>query len=1509
MKYKVSITTFALACICFQSMAAPAEEGTLPWWKDQKVTSINTLHARSSRLEYPDSLSLNGIWDFRYIEGDIVKEGSITVPGNWEVQGYGTAIYTNQPYEFQTYRPQPPVLPDINPTGIYSRSFKAAEGWREKDNYLHIAGAKSGVKVIINGKEVGYSEDSKNPAEYLINDYMQDGDNKLTLEITRWSTGSYLECQDFWRISGIERDIFLWSQPKLKIWDFSIRSELEENLRSGDFAADVTLKNDGPSQSEARISYKLDDIYGKTVSTGQRDISIGPGECIDIALTDKLASVDAWSAEKPNLYMLELSLSQGDKVLETVPFHVGFRRLELKGDQFLVNGKAVKFKGVNMHEHNEATGHYVTDDLRIRDIELMKAHNINAVRLCHYPQDKRFYELCDIYGLYVYDEANIESHGMGYSLSKGRSLGNNPDWEKQHMERTEHMFERNKNYPCVVIWSLGNEAGNGCNFYTTYRYLKAKEAKLMNRPVNYERALWEWNTDMYVPQYPDAEWFEKIGASGADRPVVPSEYSHAMGNSSGNITGQWRAIYKYPHLQGGFIWDWVDQGILQTDSNGRRFWAYGGDFGGEWTPSDGNFLCNGIVNPDRTPHPAMAEIKYAYQNFGFEMTEDGDLRITNRFYFTESHDFKFIVKLLKDGRVEKFKELDVLLQPQQSRSYKVFEAGDEAGEYLLSISVLKDGQEVASDQFSLGGRPAFAVPSTEGSRLAIDESADAITIASKDVRVVYDKKKCVLTSYKVHGQEYFKDGFGIRPNFWRGPTDNDYGCALPSRMQIWKTSGNELNADAKAYADGDGVRLNVNYRLAAGNICRIGYLIHRSGMMDIVMHLDAAGQDVAGYPRIGVRFRMPAAFNDVKYMGRGPEENYCDRNCGTPIGIYSTTASDLYYTYVRPQENGHHTDVRQLVLGEKNPLEIIFGDAPFEFNALRASVEDFDCEENTGRPYQWRNNRPDYKHDEDEARNNLMRQTHINDIVERDYVEVCLDKAMRGVGGYDSWGAQPDEEFCLPSGKEYGWSFRIIPHTGKSSETKVNIPVTLTRNTDFTARGNTGEALIYAKILPESGCELSAVNVNLDDKGSDIKNIVVSIDGRRIGGIRTSPGKSTYKIPCKAFIDRLMTVTIGADIAPDAVEGNKLSADILSLDFKNGTVCPDKPEPGQREILLARTKVLAPGDYGSKNYRIPAIITLPDGSLLTTTDKRKFNQTDLPEDIDVVARRSTDGGKSWSEPVTVAEGTGFGKGFGDAAIVCDKNGNIVCVYSGGPGLWSSTEDNPERVYASTSTDNGASWSKATDLTGLILGKTAVREECRPSTAAFFASGRGLRLEKGNKAGRIMFVVAVKMEKGFNNYIVYSDNDGKTWNVSDVAFKGGDEAKVVELSDGRVLLSVRRSGQRGYNISEDGGVSWGTQGLWPEINVNACDGDIINYHDKLLLHSVPNSLNRENVSIFVSRDNGKTWPYVKSICPYESVYSSLTVLPDGTIGAYIEENIRENIEMWFMNFSLDWLLKE
>ena len=1089
-----------------------------PYWQDIQVVAVNKEKPRSSFMSYADRETaltsrfekspyyflLNGTWKFFFVDSykDLPQNitdpsvntsswDDITVPGNWEVQGHGVAIYTNHGYEFKPRNPQPPLLPEANPVGVYRRDIEIPASWDNRDIYLHIGGAKSGLYVYLNGKEVGYSEDSKNPAEFLINKYLQPGKNVLTLKIFRWSTGSYLECQDFWRMSGIERDVFLWSQPKASIQDFRVVSTLDDTYTNGIFKLAVDLKNHTQETKNLNVGYELLDAKGNLMASEANDIWVSPASPQTASFEYDLKNVAPWSAEHPNLYKLLMTIKEDGKVIEVVPFNVGFRRFEMKqSDQvaengkpytvLLFNGQPVKFKGVNIHEHNPETGHYVTEELMRKDFELMKQNNINAVRLCHYPQDRKFYELCDEYGLYVYDEANIESHGMYYSLKKGGTLGNNPEWLIPHMDRTMNMYERNKNYPSVTFWSLGNEAGNGYNFYQTYLWVKEADKNIMARPVNYERAQWEWNSDMYVPQYPGASWLENTGKNGSDRPVAPSEYAHAMGNSTGNLWGQWQAIYKYPNLQGGYIWDWVDQGLLQKDKNGREYWAYGGDFGVN-APSDGNFLCNGLVNPDRGPHPAMAEVKYVHQNVGFEAIDaaSGKFRITNRFYFTNLKKYQIHYSVLSNNKTIKSGKVSLDIAPQASKEFTVPVNGlksQPGTEYFVNFSVttvepeplIPAGYEIAYDQFQLPIQAEKRIYKANGPALTTATSGDELTVSSSKVNFVFNKKSGLVTSYKVDGTEYFKDGFGIQPNFWRAPNDNDYGNGAPKRLQVWKQSSKNFHVtDVKMTTENKVVSLKATYLLAAGNLYVVTYRIYPSGIVNVSAQFTSTdmqaaetevseatrmatftpGSDAARkaaskleVPRIGVRFRLPAQMNNVQYFGRGPEENYIDRNHGTLVGVYKTTADKMYFNYVRPQENGHHTDTRWIALSpdKGNGLAIV-ADSLIGFNALRNSIEDFDSEEALPHPYQWNNFSPEEvaNHDEKAARNVLRRMHHVNDITPRDFVEVCVDMKQQGVGGYDSWGARPEPFHQIPANRDYSWGFTLVPVRSASQANEV----------------------------------------------------------------------------------------------------------------------------------------------------------------------------------------------------------------------------------------------------------------------------------------------------------------------------------------------------------------------------------------------------------------------------------------------------------------------------------------
>ena len=1021
-------------------LAASAQ--SLPYWQDVNVTSVNAETQRTETVWFADRddalsrgfresenyVDLNGVWDFKYFEDYHEMErykGSdwdrIRVPGNWEVQGFGVPIYVNQPYDFCPRDPQPPVLPDVFPAAIYHRTFPVPEGWKGRTVFLNLAGIKSGTYVYVNGREIGYSEDSKSLARFVITPALKEGENDLVLKVYRYSTGSYLECQDFWRISGIERDVYLSSEKTPDRFGFSVVSTLDPTLTKGVFRMNMR------SQGRSEVFYELIDKDGETVADAIYEFD---GDLVTV--TDTIPNVRTWSAETPELYTLLLRVNG-----EYTRFHVGFRRIEIAtvkdGERdvkaLLVNGKPVKFKGVNMHEHNPYTGHYQTRENILEDLRLMKMANINAIRTCHYPQPREFYELCDSLGFYVYDEANIESHGMGYRLD--RTLGNNTAWQAKHIDRILNMYYRTASYPCVTILSLGNEAGNGANFYEAYRVLKALEKDGQNRPVCYERAEREWNTDMLVPQYPGADWFRQMGEKESARPVVPSEYAHAMGNSTGSLDLQWEQIYAHTHLQGAFIWDWVDQGLYDAE----KVWTYGGDYGVD-TPSDANFLCNGLVNPDRNPHPGYYEVKHVYQDIAITgiAPEEGRFQIQNRFYFKDLKDHVVHWRIERDGKPVKKGRLSFSTPAQTSEEFTIQFPRKKLrprGEYRIffetetarALPLLPKGTIVAADEVLLKDTGVKKEYRSVARKPDVSEDEEIIRLEAGRGELVFDKALGILKQYTYKGKDQFDPDFGLRPNFWRGPNDNDYGNGLPYRVHAWKEASQTFQATAEV----DGRTIRVTYALPAKCTMTVDYTLLPGGLLKITAAFKGAGKPV-DIPRIGFRFRVKD--NDFQYFGRGPMENYIDRNSGTFKSLFATKATDEFYPYVRPQETGHHTETEWLATKQLT----VVADGSFEFNALRHSVEDLDSEE-SDQPYQWNNFDTPPVHDEEEAQKyHRRRQTHLCDVPDRDFTEICIDGAATGVGGYDSWYSRPEPSRTVWSDHDLDFGFTLVPARAKKTE-------------------------------------------------------------------------------------------------------------------------------------------------------------------------------------------------------------------------------------------------------------------------------------------------------------------------------------------------------------------------------------------------------------------------------------------------------------------------------------------
>lgn len=995
------------------------------------------LALKNDKLNSPHILSLDGIWKFKFVTGvsnrmedfadlklDLAAWDEIKVPSNMEIEGYGIPIYTNVGYEFYPqWNFNPPYINDLekNNIGYYRRDFDIPQSWDGEQVFIHFGSIKSVGYVWVNGRKVGMSKDSKTPQEFDITPFIKSGKNTIAVEVFRWSDAAYLECQDFWRLSGIPREVYVYAQPKVRLRDFFAQCTLDESYTNGLFNLDVELRNHSGKKATRSVSYEILDEMGETISSESKTVPINDS----IGTTNFVATltrVNAWSAETPYLYTLVLSLEDASgKTNEVTSIKIGFRTSEIKNGQYMVNGKPVLLKGVNLHEFNQTTGQVITEADVTLDMERMKQLNVNAIRLSHYPQPSFFYDLADQYGFYIVDEANIESHGMGYDRAKGKSLANNLDWTEAHLFRTRNMFERDKNHPSVVIWSLGNEAGNGYNFYQTYLFIRSRDK---NRPIQYEQAGHEWNTDIVCPMYAKPQHIENYAKNFSDRPLILCEYEHAMGNSMGNLKDYWDIIEKYPNLQGGFIWDWVDQGLVNENEKGK-FWAYGGDYGPHGTPSDGNFLINGVVFPDRSLKPHSYEVKHVYQNIGFEPADlvQGKVQIKNKFFFTNLSKYDFSYTIAANGKVvktEKIPSIDVA--PQQSQIVHIDLKGisKRAGvEYFITLSaktkaaetLLPKGWEIASQQLKLpvdGTSAAFDKAKT--GKVTYTEG-NTIDIKGKGFSLAIDTQSGVITSFKAKGRELLLNEFGPRPAFWRGATDNDYGWRMPRIARLWKIASEQvpMASSIRTSQLGNAVQVEVIYQLdSLQSTWQTLYTVMGDGRIKIDNNLVTNGENVPFIPRVGIKMQLPSTLSQVEYFGRGPWENYSDRKSSTFVGRYKTSVADMYVPYIRPQENGHRTDVRWLALSRKDGSGLmVVADSLIEFNASNNPVEDFDAGPNKDR--------------------NLL---HTNDIKPRDMVELHIDYRMMGVAGDDSWGAMPHEPYLVrPSAEGHRYSFTLIPFT------------------------------------------------------------------------------------------------------------------------------------------------------------------------------------------------------------------------------------------------------------------------------------------------------------------------------------------------------------------------------------------------------------------------------------------------------------------------------------------------
>jgi len=1022
-----------------------------PDWENQSVVAINKLAPRASFFGFETEAKalagklsdsdyyqlLNGNWEFNWAKNpaerpvyfykedfDISKWKTIPVPSNWQLHGYGYPIYVNTTYPFADPRfpftdmgkiPDPPRVPrDYNPVGSYKTNFDIPEIWNSRRTVLHFGAVSSAMYLWVNGEKVGYSQGSKTPAEFDITDYIMTGKNTLAVEVYRWSDGSYLECQDFWRLSGFTRDIYVYSMPKTRIQDFWVKAGLVNNYTNGDFDLDIDLT----SNQSTQVSLEVALMDGKsTLYSNVQSLTVS--EKATVTFQKVLAEIKHWSAEIPNLYTLKIILKDNQsEVLQAMVRKVGFRTSEVKNGQFFMNGRRIYLKGVNLHEHHEKTGHVIDEATMMKDIELMKQHNINAVRTSHYPQPERFYELCDQYGLYVVDEANIESHGMGYGE---KSLAKDPSWGVAHLERVQRMVERDKNRACIVIWSMGNEAGNGVNFQETYKWMKERDD---TRPVQYERALQEWNTDIYVPMYWRIEGIVKYAEKNPSRPLILCEYAHAMGNSVGNLQDYWDTIEKYAALQGGFIWDWVDQGLLETTKDGLEYWSFGADYGPKGVPSDGNFLINGLVFPDRTIHPSIIEVKKVYQNIGFRNVDarNGEIEIINKFYFSGLSPYYLTWNLLENGiSMAKGEKNIPAVAPQASARIQLDlpKLGDK--EYYLQVEAVQreaknliiKNHVIAKEEFQLS---LYTYPkkvaSNSSRQLTVSKKGEVFTISGAQFEIVVNAESGLLQSYVHEGRILIEQP--MKPNFWRAPTDNDFGNQMHKRYAAWKMASQNRTLKSFMIHDDKGSINDIKTKKAelikvatifdlpdVEATLQVQYTINGLGEIYVETTLSGLKEDAPDLPRLGNIIILPEVFNQVKWYGRGPWENYWDRKTASFVAKYASNVDEMYVPYVRPQENGYKTDVRWISLtNDAGQGVLIEGTDLMSFSALHYTIEDFDAgDERTGHTY---------------------------DLKRRPNIFLNLDYKQMGVGGDDSWWARTHDKYLLKP-KEYKYSFILKP--------------------------------------------------------------------------------------------------------------------------------------------------------------------------------------------------------------------------------------------------------------------------------------------------------------------------------------------------------------------------------------------------------------------------------------------------------------------------------------------------
>ncbi|MEK3883626.1 glycoside hydrolase family 2 TIM barrel-domain containing protein [Paenibacillus sp. PL2-23] len=1012
----------------------PPANGYPEWNNNPDIFALNRMEAHAARAYGAErTLSLNGQWRFSFAESpdkrntsfyqldyDTSAWAEIAVPGHWQLQGYDYPQYVNVRYPWIEHDDiKAPFAPtNYNPVVSYTREFTVPKAWDGQPVFLSFQGVESAFYVWVNGDLVGYSEDTFTPAEFDISPYLVEGANKLAVEVYRWCDASWLEDQDFWRLSGIFRDVYLYSVPTVHLYDYFVRTELDESGRDAELQLDLTLLNyAGESRGVCRVEGMLYSSDGQPALTDKLVVQgeLGEEERVSMSGAVHVQNPLKWSAEKPNLYRLELNVfdASGERV-DTLRTRVGFRKVEIKGNLLFVNGQAVKFKGVNRHEFSSHQGRALGREEMLQDILLMKRHNVNAVRTSHYPNQTAWYELCDEYGLYVIDETNLETHGTWTYAQKelGETIpGSRPEWTDNVLDRCHSMFQRDKNHPSIVIWSLGNESFGGDNFLKMHELLHRLDG---TRPVHYEGTFHyrasEAATDIESHMYSTVETIEQYAKNNPPKPFIICEYSHAMGNSCGGLHKYWELFYRYPVLQGGFIWDWVDQALRTTTSDGIEYLAYGGDFGE--SPHDGTFSGNGLVFADRSISPKLLETKKVYQNVLLEGLDwgAGTVRIENRFCFTDLDEFRLAWELLRNGKPVSSGSFGTSLAPGEAKLIELpQEAVELAGadwrdEYVLTLSVVlaqettwaAAGHELAFQQFVrtpfLGG----GLRAAAGGGVSAAQEDGKLVVKGEAFTAAFALDTGDFISYTVNGSELLKQP--AAPNFWRAVTDNDRGSKHDERCAPWREAGAGRKLLGMEWlAEPDRVHVRAAYSLpeAGGSACALAYTLFADGEIEVRQDLAPAG-GLPEIPEIGVMLELDASFDRLTWYGKGPHESYWDRQEGAKLGIFSGNVAEQLVPYLRPQECGNKTEVRwaELANAEGQGLRIT-ADSSFDVNAL---------------PY---------------TPSELEAHDHAYKLPASDKTVLRINYKQMGVGGDDSWGARTHKEYTLYASRSTTFAFRL----------------------------------------------------------------------------------------------------------------------------------------------------------------------------------------------------------------------------------------------------------------------------------------------------------------------------------------------------------------------------------------------------------------------------------------------------------------------------------------------------